>query len=243
MRDNKEGESMVKTPSLRELLEAGVHFGHKTSRWDPRMDKFIFTAKNKVHVINLEKTVEQLEAAMKFVSSAGQAGKNIVFVGTKKQAQEIVKKAAEDCGCSYVADRWLGGLITNFFVVQKSVKKLERMKLTQTSPDFEMMRKRDKVRLAKSIEKSERLVGGLLGMNSKPDVLILIGAHDEKNAVKEANTLNIPIVALVDTNTNPEEIDYPIPANDDATKSISLFANLFAKVIKEAKASKAISSK
>lgn len=229
---------MIKTPTLRELLEAGVHFGHKTSRWDPRMDKFIFTAKNKVHVINLEKTVENLELAMKFLREASQAGKNIVFVGTKKQAQEIVKKAAEDCGCPYVANRWLGGLITNFSVVQKSAKKLERMKIIQNSPEYETMRKKDKVKLIKGIEKSERLVGGLVGMNSKPEVLVLIGAHDEKNAIKEAKTLGVPIVALVDTNTNPEEITYPVPANDDATKSISLFASLFAKVIKDGLATK-----
>lgn len=227
---------MVKAPTLREMLEAGVHFGHKTSRWDPRMSKFIFAAKNSVHVINLEKTAEKLDEAMKFLSHASANGKNIVFVGTKKQAQEFVKKAALDCGCFYVTERWLGGTLTNFGVVSKSVKNLERMRLKVSTPEYEEMRKRDKVRMQKSMEKSEKLVGGLVGMNSKPDIIILIGAHDEKNAICEANKLNVPIVALVDTNSNPEEIDYPIPANDDATKSISLFASLFAKVIKEGKA-------
>jgi len=226
---------MVKVPTLREMLEAGVHFGHKTSRWDPRMAPYIFAAKNKVHVINLEKTAEQLEKAIEFLRKASSEGKNIVFVGTKKQAQEIVKKAAVDCSCFCITERWLGGTLTNFSTVLKSVKKLERMKLKQNSPEFDEMRKRDRVHLQKSIEKSERLVGGMIGMNSKPDVLVLIGAHDEKNAVKEAASVSVPIVALVDTNANPSDISYPIPANDDATKSISLFANLFAKVIKEGK--------
>ncbi len=234
---------MVTMPTLREMLEAGVHFGHKTSRWDPRMNKFIFTAKSSVHVINLEKTAECLDAAMKFLSQASASGKNIVFVGTKKQAQDLVKKAANDCGAHYVTERWLGGTLTNFNIVLRGVKNLERMKLKVSSPEYESMRKRDKVKLQKDIEKSERLVGGLIGMNSKPDVLILIGAHDEKNAICEAKKLGIPTVALVDTNANPGEIDYAIPANDDATKSISLFANLFAKVIKEGKVTKAASTK
>ncbi len=226
---------MVKAPTLREMLEAGVHFGHKTSRWDPRMSKYIFTSKNGVHVINLEKTAEKLNEAMAYLSNASANGKNIVFVGTKKQAQELIKKAAIECSCFYITERWLGGTLTNFNVVSKSIKNLERARLKVTSPEYEEMRKRDKVKMQKSIEKSEKLVGGLVGMNAKPDILILIGAHDEKNAIEEAKKLNVPIVALTDTNSNPDDINYPIPANDDATKSISLFANLFAKVIKEGK--------
>lgn len=234
---------MVSLPTLRELLDAGVHFGHKTSRWDPRMKKFIFTSKNGVHVINLEKTSEQLNEAVEFLSKSAMNGRNIVFVGTKKQAQEIVKKAASSCGCPSITERWLGGTLTNFSVILKAVKNLERMKLKIASPDIEEMRKRDRVKLQKDIEKAERLVGGLLGLTNKPDILVLIGSHDEKNAVKEASSLSIPMVALVDTNANPEVIDYPIPANDDATKSISLFADLFAKVIREGKASKVANSK
>lgn len=226
---------MVTLPTLREMLEAGVHFGHKTSRWDPRMKKYIFTSKSGVHVINLEKTEEQLKEAVEFLSKSATNGRNIVFVGTKKQAQEIVKKAAESCGCSSITERWLGGTLTNFNVILRAVKNLERMKLKINSPEIEEMRKRDRVKLQKAIDKSERLVGGLLGLTNKPDILVLIGAHDEKNAVKEAAKLGIPMVALVDTNANPEVVDYPIPANDDATKSISLFADLFAKVIREGK--------
>ena len=234
---------MVTQPTLREMLGAGVHFGHKTSRWDPRMKKFIFTSKNGVHVINLEKTAEALLEACEFLYKSASNGRNIVFVGTKKQAQELVKKAANDCGCSSITERWLGGTLTNFNVILRAVKNLERMKLKVGSPDFEEMRKRDRVKMQKAIEKSERLVGGLLGLTAKPDILILIGSHDEKNAVKEANKLSIPTVAIVDSNSNPEDIDYPIPANDDATKSISLFADLFAKVIREGKAAGAAISK
>ena len=226
---------MVTLPTLREMLEAGVHFGHKTSRWDPRMKKYIFTSKSGVHVINLEKTEEQLKESVEFLSKSAANGRNIVFVGTKKQAQEIVKRAAESCGCASITERWLGGTLTNFNVILRAVKNLERMKLKMNSPEIEEMRKRDKVKMQKEIEKSERLVGGLLGLTNKPDILILIGSHDEKNAVKEAAKLGIPMVALVDTNANPELVDYAIPANDDATKSISLFADLFAKVIKEGK--------
>lgn len=228
---------MVTLPTLRELAEAGAHFGHKTSRWDPRMKNFIFTSKNGVHVINLENTVAELQKALDFLSESAKQKKNIIFVGTKKQAQEIVKKAADDAGCFSITERWLGGTLTNFNVILRAVKNLERLKIKLGSPEFESMRKRDKVKLQKAIEKSERLVGGLVGLSAKPDVLILIGSHDEKNAVREAIKLGIKTVAIVDSNGNPEEIDFPIPANDDATKSISLFSNLFAKVIKEGRAS------
>lgn len=224
---------MVTQPTLRELLEAGAHFGHKTSRWDPRMKKYIFTSKNGVHVINLEKTQSQLAEACDFLAKMSAAGKNIVFVGTKKQAQEIVKKAAENCDCSSITERWLGGTLTNFNVILRGVKNLERMEMKANGPEFEELRKRDKVKLQKAIEKSQRLVGGLLELKAKPEVMILIGSHDEKIALKEAIKTGITTIALVDTNTNPDVIDFPIPANDDATKSISLFANLFAKVIKE----------
>ncbi len=234
---------MVTLPTLRQMIEAGVHFGHKTSRWDPRMKKFIFTAKAGVHVINLEKTREELAKACDFLAQMAKIDKNIVFVGTKKQAQEIVKKAANSCSCPSITERWLGGTLTNFNVILRAVKNLERMRITINSPEFEQMRKRDKVKMQKEAEKSERLVGGLVGLKNKPDALILIGAHDEKNAVKEAQKLGIPTVALVDTNANPIEITYPIPANDDATKSISLFADLFAKVIRESKATKVANPK
>jgi small subunit ribosomal protein S2 len=226
---------MVTLPTLPELLEAGVHFGHKTARWNPKMKSSIFASKSGVHIINLEKTQEQLKAALDFIASETKAGKTIVFVGTKKQAQEIVKKAAESCGMPYVTARWLGGTLTNFDIVQRAFKKLERSKLTLQSKEAEEMTKRDKSLMQKDIEKSERLVGGLVNLQKRPDILILIGAYDEKNAILEANMLGIPTIALVDSNADPRKVTYPIAANDDATKSIFLFSELFAKVIRESR--------
>lgn len=226
---------MVKLPSLRELLEAGVHFGHKTSRWNPKMKKYIYTSKSGVHVINLEKTHEALEKACDFLAKEASEGKTILFVGTKKQAQEIVKKEAEACGMPYVTERWLGGLLTNFQTVRKASEKLIKAKEQKESDDFKDFSTRDKVRLEKEIEKRENLVGGLKEMRKKPDVIILIGAHDEKNALEEANYSEIPTIGLVDTNTDPIKVTYAIPANDDATKSIELFAKMFSKTIMENK--------
>jgi len=234
---------MVKLPTLPELLEAGVHFGHKTARWNPKMKSSIFASKSGVHIINLEKTSEQLKAALDFLAVETKAGKKIVFVGTKKQAQEIVKKAAESCGMPYVTARWLGGTITNFDIVQKAFKKLERAKLTLQSKEAEELTKRDKVLMQKEIEKGERLVGGLVSMQKRPEVLILIGAYDEKNAIAEANMVGIPTIALTDSNSDPKKVTYPIAANDDATKSISLFTELFAKVIRESTTQKVVTQK
>jgi len=226
---------MVETPTLKEMLGAGVHFGHKTSRWHPKMAPYIFASKSGVHVINLEKTQEKLALALEYLAKISSEGKKAVFVGTKKQAQAIVKEAAEACTMPYVTERWLGGTLTNFAVVQKAIKKLEKMKVLSQSRDFEEMKKRDRVKLMQAIEKSEKLVGGLVTMTEVPEALILIGAHDEKNAVLEAKSAGVKIVALLDSNANPAGIDFPIPANDDATKSITMFSKLFADTIKKNK--------
>ena len=231
---------MTKLPSLRDLLEAGVHFGHKTSRWNPQMEEHLYTSKSGVHVINLEKTSEMLAIAAKFLAEASGSGKTILFVGTKKQAQEIVKKEAAACGMPYVTERWLGGLITNFSTVRRASEKLKKAQERKTSDEYELLSTRDKVKLDKEIEKRETLVGGLVDMVKKPDVVILIGAQDEKNALEECKYSKIPTLALVDSNTDPRAIDYPIPANDDATKSIELFVKLFSKIIVENKKKVAI---
>ncbi len=226
---------MTKLPTLRELLEAGVHFGHKTSRWNPKMEEYIFTSKSGVHVINLEKTHLILEKACKFLAEASLDGKTILFVGTKKQAQGIVKKEAIACGMPYVTERWLGGLLTNFTTVRKASEKLKIAKERKESDEYEKLSTRDRVRLDKEIEKREVLVGGLANLAKKPDAIILIGAHDEKNASTEANDCKIPVIALIDSNADPRNITYPIPANDDATKSIELFARVFSRTISENK--------
>lgn len=234
---------MTKLPTLRELLDAGVHFGHKTSRWNPKMVQNIFTSKSGVHVINLEKTLDALGEACEFLAKSSSEGKTILFVGTKKQAQEIIKKEAILCGMPYATERWLGGLLTNFLTVKKASDKLKSAKERQKSGEYLKLSTRDKVKLDKEIEKREVLVGGLIDLVKKPDVLILIGAHDEKNALNEANYCGIPTVALVDTNSDPDNITYPIPANDDATKSIELFARLFSRVILENKKKDSLKNK
>ncbi|MFA5927544.1 MAG: 30S ribosomal protein S2 [Patescibacteria group bacterium] len=222
-------------PTLRNLLDAGVHFGHKTSRWHPAMEKYIFTSKSGVHVINLESTAEKMAEAVNFLKELSASGKTVMFVGTKKQAANIIKVAAENCGMPFVNSRWLGGTLTNFDIIRGSVKKFEKNKKMLEGEEANALSKRDRTKLKEETEKAEKVLGGLVKLEKKPDALILIGAHDEKNALREAKNAGIPVIAIVDTNTNPSLIDYPVPANDDATKSIELFANLFSQIIKENK--------
>lgn len=228
---------MVELPSLREMLDSGVHFGHKTSRWHPKMAPYIFINKGGVHVINLEKTVEMLKDTLNFISREAAAGKNFIFVGTKKQSGDIVKEAALSCGMSYVNTRWLGGTITNFDAIRNAVKNFEKQKAEVENESTSKMSKSEMSKLKKEVARGEKFLGGLVTMTKKPDVLILFGSHDEKIALKEAKCEDLPVIALVDTNANPNEVEYPIPANDDATKSVKLFAELFAKTINEAKTS------
>lgn len=226
---------MVNLPSLREMLDSGVHFGHKTSRWHPKMEPYIFMSKNGVSVINLEKTEEQLKKAVEYVRAIAAEGKTIAFVGSKKQAQELVKKAALNCGMPYINVRWVGGTLTNFETVKTAIKKFKDQKELLASEENSKISKKELSKLRELTEKGEKLFGGLVNLEKKPDALLLLGAHDEKNALREANLEKIPVIAMVDTNMDPSNINYPIPANDDATKSIELFANLFSRVIKENK--------
>jgi len=225
---------MVKLPTLREMLNAGVHFGHKTARMHPKMAEFVFMAKNGVNVINLEKTAEKLEEATNFLKSLAQEGKTVVFVGTKKQASEIVKKSAIDCGMPYVNCRWVGGTLTNFETIKNATNKFINQKAELEQGD-EKLSKKELSKLRDKTEKGEKLFGGIVNLTRKPDAFILIGSHDEKNALQEARIDEIPVIALVDSNADPSLVTYPIPANDDATKSIELFAHLFAQIIKENK--------
>lgn len=226
---------MVETPTLREMLEAGVHFGHKTSRWHPRMNEYIYTSKSGVHVINLEKTEEKLKEALDFVEKEAAEGKNFIFVGTKKQSGEIVKEAAKEAEVSYVTSRWLGGTISNFDAIRNSIRKFSKQveELAKENSEFT---KNELSKIRKEVDRGEKFLGGLVNMDKKPDVLILFGSHDEKNALHEAKGSDIKVVALVDTNADPTLVDYAIPANDDATKSVKLIADLFAKAIKAGRA-------
>lgn len=225
---------MVKEPTLRELLGAGVHFGHKTSHWHPKMKDYIFMSKNGVHVINLEKSQAELKKAMEFVRGLAAEGKTIIFVGSKKQASAIVKKAAIDCGMPYVNFRWVGGCLTNFETVKASIAKFKKQK-EDVETDADKMSKKALSKMRAEVEKGERIFGGLVNLDKKPDALILLGLHDEESAMKEAKTTHLPIIALVDTNADPSLVDYAIPGNDDATKSIELISNVFSRVIKENK--------
>lgn len=227
-------KNMAKEPSLREMLEAGVHFGHKTSHWHPRMKQYIFMAKNGVHVINLEKSQEMLIEAMEYVKTLASEGKKIIFVGSKKQASEIIKKAAQDCGMPYVNFRWVGGTLTNFEIIKQSIAKFKKQR-EDVVTNADKVSKKELSKIRAEVEKGEKIFGGLTDLEKRPDALILFGSHDEKSAFKEAKTLNVPIIALVDTNTDPTLVNYPIPGNDDATKSIELFAKTLSDVIKENK--------
>jgi len=228
---------MVQLPTLREMLENGVHFGHKTSRWHPKMAPYIFTSKSSVHVVNLEMTAEKLAQAVEFIKREAAANKTFIMVGTKKQTGAIVKEAALSCNMPYVNIRWLGGTITNFDAIKNATKKFKKQKeeLELAAAGKSDLSKSELSKIRKEVARGEKFLGGLVGMERKPDVMIIFGSHDEKIALKEAKVVKIPVVALVDTNADPEAVEFAIPANDDATKSVALFANLFAAVINEAK--------
>lgn len=224
------------TPTLREMLEAGVHFGHRTARWNPKMEKFIFTEKGGIHIINLDLTLEQLREATNYLSKAVSEGKTVLFVGTKKQAVGIVKKAAESCSMPYVVERWPGGLLTNFDVVVSSIKKMVKMQETVKSEAINELSKKEQSAFNVQLKKKETLFGGLASLLKKPDIVFLIDTPSQKIAIKECKEVGVPIVALCDTNANPDLIDLPIPANDDATKSLELLVNYIAGVIRDNRA-------
>ena len=216
--------------TLRELLEAGVHFGHHTKRWNPKMTKFIFTEKNGIHIIDLSKTQEKLQEALLFLKGVVQGGGDVLFVGTKRQAQEVIEEIAKQTNVEYVTNRWIGGLLTNFAITRKNIKKMTQIE-EGLEKGFENRTKQEISLMAKDLERLQRLYGGIRHLNGKPSVIVLADPHHERIAVREAKRLNIPIIAIVDTNCDPDEIDYLVPGNDDAIGSISLIFNQFAKAI------------
>ncbi|MCX6810715.1 MAG: 30S ribosomal protein S2 [Candidatus Berkelbacteria bacterium] len=228
----------MESPTLREMLAAGVHFGHKRARWNPKMEEFIFATKNGVSIINLEKSKAMLEKALQAVTDEVKAGKNVVFVTSKRQAKEIVKEAAISCGMPYVVEKWRGGTLTNYEIVSKNFKTLKSLNDQIASPEFDKISNIEQNKIKEKAAKLERIFGGLADLKKRPDILFLIGAHDEQIALKEAKNQGIKVVALVDTNADPREIDWPVPANDDATKSIKLMVDTFAKAIAEVKPAK-----
>lgn len=221
--------------SMKQLLEAGVHFGHQTRRWNPKMAPYIFTERNGIYIIDLQKTVKKLEDAYMAVRDIAADGKEILFVGTKKQAQDSIREEAERCGMPYVNARWLGGMLTNFNTIQRRTKRLEQLKTMEADGTFDMLPKKEVIKLQLEIAKLEKYLGGVKEMKKLPGALFVVDSRKEKNAIAEARKLNIPIVAIVDTNCDPDEIDYVIPGNDDAIRAIKLISQTMANAVLEGK--------
>ena len=221
--------------AMKQLLEAGVHFGHQTRRWDPKMAEYIFQARNGIHIIDLQKTSKKLDEAYDFIKEQAEEGKTILFVGTKKQAQECIKEAALKCGMYYVDQRWLGGMLTNFGTIRKRVQRLKDLETMQEDGTFNILPKKEVILLKKEMEKLEKNLGGIKEMEQLPGVIFLVDPKKERIAILEAKKLEIPIVGLVDTNCNPEELDYPIPGNDDAIRAVKLITDVMANAVIEGK--------
>ncbi|OCA89608.1 30S ribosomal protein S2 [Pradoshia sp. D12] len=221
--------------SMKQLLEAGVHFGHQTRRWNPKMKKYIFTERNGIYIIDLQKTVKKVEEAYNFVRDLAADGGTMLFVGTKKQAQDSVKEEAGRAGMYYVNQRWLGGTLTNFVTIQKRIARLKEIEKMEENGTFEVLPKKEVIQLKKEQERLEKFLGGIKDMKQIPDALFIIDPRKERIAVAEAHKLNIPIVGIVDTNCDPDEIDYVIPANDDAIRAVKLLTGKMADAILEGK--------
>ena len=218
---------------MKQLLEAGVHFGHQTRRWNPKMARYIFTERNGIYIIDLQKTVKKLEEAYMFVREVSTEGGNVLFVGTKKQAGDSIKEEAERAGAYYVNARWLGGMLTNFATIRRRVARLQQLRKMQEDGTFERLPKKEVVKLKLEIEKLEKYLGGIEKMDKLPGALFVVDPRKEKIAVSEARKLGIPIVAIVDTNCDPDEVDYVIPGNDDAIRAVKLIASTMADAIVE----------
>ena len=219
--------------SMKQLLEAGVHFGHQTRRWNPKMAEYIFTERNGIYIIDLQKTVRKLEEAYNFVRDLAMEGKSVLFVGTKKQAQESVKEEAERAGAFYVNARWLGGMMTNFTTIRHRIDRLRQLRAMEADGTFELLPKKEVSKLNLEIEKLEKFLGGIKDMKQLPGALFIVDPRKERIAVAEAKKLGIPIVAIVDTNCDPDEIDYVIPGNDDAIRAVKLISATIANAIIE----------
>lgn len=221
--------------SMKQLLEAGVHFGHQTRKWNPKMAKYIFTARNDIHIINLEETSELIDKAYAFVRDVVASGKSVLFVGTKKQAQEAVKEEAERCGMYYVNNRWLGGCLTNFKTIRNRIERLNKLNQMEKVGEFNLLPKKEVAILKHEREKLEANLGGIKDMREMPGVIFVVDSNKEHICVKEAKALGIPVVGLIDTNCDPSGIDYVIPGNDDAIRSVKLIAGAIADAVIEAR--------
>ena len=219
--------------SMKQLLEAGVHFGHQTRRWNPKMSRFIFTERNGIYIIDLQKTVKKVEEAYKFVKEVAETGKPILFVGTKKQAQEAIKEEAERCGMYFVNERWLGGMLTNHQTIQTRIKKLRELERMEEEGVFEVLPKKEVIKLNAEKEKLEKYLGGIKDMPELPGAIFVVDPRKENIAIQEAHRLGIPVVGIVDTNCDPDELDFPIPGNDDAIRAVKLITGAMATAVIE----------
>jgi len=219
--------------AMKQLLEAGVHFGHQTKRWDPKMAEYIYQARNGIHIIDLQKTSKKIDEAYKFIKEVAEEGKDILFVGTKKQAQECIKEAAIKSNMFYVDQRWLGGMLTNFKTIRKRVERLKKLETMQEDGTFDMLPKKEVAELKNEMEKLEKNLGGIKEMTRLPGAMFVVDPKNERIAVLEAKKLNIPIIGLIDTNCNPEDVDFPIPGNDDAIRAVKLITDVMANGIIE----------
>ncbi len=219
--------------SMKQLLEAGVHFGHQTRRWNPKMAKYIFTERNGIYIIDLQKTVKKVDEAYAFLRSVSEEGKSVLFVGTKKQAQEAIKEESLRANMFYVNERWLGGMLTNFRTIQKRIARLKELEQMSEDGTFEVLPKKEVQQLTHEMEKLEKNLGGIKEMNKLPGALFIVDPRKERIAVAEAKKLNIPIVAIVDTNCDPDEVDYVIPGNDDAIRAVKLLTGKMADAVLE----------
>jgi len=234
----KNEESKMSSITMKELLEAGVHFGHQTKRWNPKMKPYIFGARNGIYIIDLQKTVRLFKGAYNFVVDAASAGETFLFVGTKKQGQDAVAEEASRCGMYYVNQRWLGGMLTNFSTVKQSIERLKKFDSMFADGSIEAYTKKERLQFDKEREKLEKILGGIKGMGKLPGVLFVVDPQNEEIAVSEAKKLGIPVVAIVDTNCNPDQIDYIIPGNDDAIRAIRLLTSKIADAIIEGRDSR-----
>ena len=228
---------MTSKVTMRQMLEAGVHFGHQTRYWNPKMGEYIFGARNNIHIINLEESLPRFKDAINFVSSIAAKKGKVLFVGTKRAAQDIIKEEAIRCGMPYVNHRWLGGMLTNYKTIRKSIKRLKELETMVETNNIQALTKKEGLILERECEKLERSIGGIKNMGGLPDALVVIDVGYEEIAIREANKLSIPVIGIVDTNNCPDGVDYVIPGNDDAIRAIALYAATFADAILEARAS------
>ena len=228
--------------SMKQLLEAGVHFGHQTRRWNPKMAQYIFTERNGIYIIDLQKTVKKLEEAYFFVRDTAAAGESILFVGTKKQAQDAIREEAERAGMFYVNARWLGGMLTHFKTMRTRIARLNQLKKMQEDGTFDLLPKKEVIKLQLEIAKLEKYLGGVKDMKKLPGAMFVVDPRKEKNAIAEARKLKIPVVAIVDTNCDPDEVDYVIPGNDDAIRAIKLISATMANAVLEGKQGEQLAS-